>query len=63
MPRKSKNKYQQYRSKNLKAAVEAVRTKQMSVRVASKTYSIPRSTISERITNRINDDAKKWTTP
>ena len=63
MPRKNKNEYQQYRSEDLKAAVEAVRTKQMSVRVASKTYGIPRSAISDRITNRINDDAKNGQPP
>lgn len=63
MPRKNKNKYQQYNSDDLKAAVEAVRTKQMSVRAAATTYGVPKTTISDRITHRVDDDVKNGRPP
>ena len=49
--------YWQYERADLQKAVEAVRQGSMSLRQAASTYSIPRSTISDRVTGKIQDGA------
>ena len=63
MPRKGQNKYQRYSADNLKSAVDAVRSKTLSVRAASKAYGVPRATISDRVTQRVADGAKNGRPP
>ena len=63
MPRKGQNKYQRYSADNLKSAVDAVRSKTLSVRAAFKAYGVPRATISDRVTQRVADGAKNGRPP
>ena len=56
MPRKGKNVYAQYSKDTLAKAVDAVKNG-MSYRKASEVYNIPKTTIRDRITGRISEDA------
>ena len=48
---------------DLQQAVEEVRADSMSLRAASKKYGVPRSTISDRVTRRVNEEATSGRPP
>ncbi|MEW8544909.1 MAG: helix-turn-helix domain-containing protein [Candidatus Thiodiazotropha sp.] len=56
MPHVGKGVYAQYDPTKFADAIEAVR-EGMSVRKAAKAYGVPRSTLSDRITGRVSEDA------
>lgn len=57
MPRKGKGKRVKYNPVDLDKAVTAVKNKILSIRKAAKYYGVPKSTISDRITGRVQDGA------
>ena len=60
---KKKNIYKaSYMKEDLQQAVE-VRADRMSLRAASKKYGVPRSTISDRVTGRVNEEATSGRPP
>ncbi|CAG2187086.1 unnamed protein product [Mytilus edulis] len=63
MPRKSKNIYQQYSSESLERAVNAVRHNGMSFRRASQTYSMPKTTIMDRVNGNMKPGSKPGRKP
>ena len=58
MPHKSRGIRGQYDQAKLQLAVYAVKTNRKSVRQASKDYGIPKSTISCRLTGRVQHGEK-----
>lgn len=63
MARKSKHIYSKYDERCLKQAVQSVKAGVISLRQASKQYGIPKSTISDRLTGKIQTDAKPGCPP
>ena len=57
MPRKGKGIRSQYDHKNLEMALNAIKARTMSVRKAAKFYGVPKSTLSDRLTGRVQEGA------
>ncbi|XP_060600129.1 uncharacterized protein LOC132753652 [Ruditapes philippinarum] len=62
MARKSKNIYKKY-DNLIKAAIDVIKSGQMSLRKASQHYGIPKSTLSDRLTGKVASDAKSGRPP
>ena len=56
-------KYQQYERGNLPAAVAAVQTGGMSIRKAAAEFQVPRSTLADRISGRVDVDTSAGRQP
>ena len=50
--------YRQYAKDRLSIALEMVRSGALSTRAAAKTYGVPKSTISDKIRGKVQDDAR-----
>lgn len=57
MARKSKGIRCKYDKTNLEKALAAVKTNQMSIRAAAKEFSVPKSTLSDRLTGKVAENA------
>ena len=58
MPRTSQKKYCQYDRHAIGEALGKISSKELSIRTASKAYSIPYSTLRDRLTGRVIDGVK-----
>ncbi|XP_033730751.1 uncharacterized protein LOC117320202 [Pecten maximus] len=63
MPRKSKNIYMQYTTEALDSAVSAVRSGHLSLRKASKKYAVPKTTLIDHVSGRIESGARPGRKP
>lgn len=59
MPKKGKNIRCQYSVKSLSMAIDMVKNNRMSIRQAAKHFNVPKSTISDRISGRVDEGAKR----
>lgn len=57
MARKSKGIRCKYDKTNLEKALAAVKTNQMSIRAAAKEFSVPKCTLSDRLTGKVAENA------
>ncbi|XP_069110174.1 tigger transposable element-derived protein 6-like [Argopecten irradians] len=63
MPRKSKNIYMRYTAEALESAVSAVRNGHLSLRKASKKYAVPKTTLIDHVSGRIECGARPGRKP
>lgn len=59
MPKKGKNIRCQYSVKSLSLAVDMVKNNHMSIRQVAKHFNVPKSTIPDRISGRVDEGAKR----
>ncbi|KAJ8297885.1 hypothetical protein KUTeg_024416 [Tegillarca granosa] len=57
MPKKSKNINGQYKVQDLEIAAAQVQAEKMSIRMAAKHYNVLKSTISDRVSGRVEPGA------
>ncbi|KAL5016585.1 hypothetical protein ScPMuIL_006174 [Solemya velum] len=62
-PRTAKSKYRQYSQEDLKNAYIAVKNKSMTVRGASLHFKVPRQTLRDRLSGRIDIDTSQTNPP